>query len=366
MNRLGFEPMELRAVADIPAGDEWLYEPKWDGFRALAHRDGADAALISKHGQPLARYFPEVAAALARLTTDGFSLDGELVVPLAGALSFDALQQRIHPAASRVALLAQTTPAHYLIFDLLRDDGVDLRALPLGERRARLERFAAHFGTVGSAHVSPAAFGGGQGGALGDVLRLSPATTSRAVVDDWFARVGGALDGVVAKRLDLPYLGGLRDGGVKIKHVRTADCVIGGFRYASGASDRVGSLLLGLYDEGGLLDYIGFCSAFATPERLALIERLAPYRDGVGAGFSGSAPDEGPSRWNRGRERDRSFVALRPALVLEVAFDAVTGGRIRHGTKPLRWRTDKPAARCTIDQLRLAGSALGLLDLQRR
>jgi ATP-dependent DNA ligase len=337
------EPMELRSVAAIPDGPQWLYEPKWDGFRCIAHRDGETVELVSKNGQPLARYFPEIVAALQRLEADGFSLDGELVVPVAGALSFDALQQRIHPAASRVAMLARTTPARFAVFDLLRCDGSLEVGSPLRERRAHLERFARAFAGIAE-------------------LRLSPAAVERRVVDNWFARVGGALDGVVAKNLDLAYAGGRRDGGVKIKRQRTADCVIGGFRLAAGEQDRVGSLLLGLYDGRGLLDYIGFCSAFPTAERRALLERLEPLRD-ASAGFTGGAPGDAPSRWSRDPERDRSYVALRPELVLEVGFDQVTSGRIRHGTRPLRWRTDKAPRSCTADQLKIAGTALDLLDL---
>jgi ATP-dependent DNA ligase len=336
-----FAPMEMRSVETIPTGPQWQYEPKWDGFRALAHRDGDRVAIVSKNGQPLSRYFPEIVAALAALPADHFSLDGELVVPFAGALSFDALQQRIHPAASRVAMLARTTPAFYLVFDLVRENGIDGVGLALRERRARLDRFARTFPP-----------GGG--------LRLSPVTTDRAVVDAWFARVGGALDGVVAKRTDRPYVSGKTDAAVKIKKLRTADCVIGGFRHAAGATDRVGSLLLGLYDDAGLLDYIGFCSAFAAAERRSLVERLRPFAEG--SGFTGGAPVDAPSRWHRDPDRDRSYVALRPELVLEVAFDQVTGGRIRHGTKPLRWRTDKSPRQCTVEQLRIVGSVLGLLE----
>jgi ATP-dependent DNA ligase len=212
----------------------------------LAQRAGDSVELMSKNGQPLARYFPEIVSALAHLPDGDFVLDGELVVPLAGALSFDALQQRIHPAASRVALLARTTPARYLIFDLLGRNGESIAGLPLRERRRELERFAAAFGA-------------------GPELRLSPAAADRRTVDAWFARVGGALDGVVAKRLDL-----------------------GGFRYAANDRARVGSLLLGLYDSAGRLDYIGFCSAFPAAERQALLERLERYEGG--SGFTGGAP----------------------------------------------------------------------------
>ncbi len=333
--------MEMRTVAEIPDGPLWQYEPKWDGFRCLAHRDGERVALTSKNGQPLARYFPEIVRAVAAIPVDGFSLDGELVVPIDDVLSFDALQQRIHPAESRVTMLARTTPAYYLVFDLLRDGDRDWYERALSERRNALEGFAKHFPRDGR-------------------LRLSPATTERSVVDTWFARVGGGLDGVVAKRLDLPYESGKREGGVKIKHTRTADCVVGGFRYAAGSRDRVGSLLLGLYDEAGLLDSVGFCSAFSNEERVALLERLAPLAGG--SGFTGNAPGNSPSRWSRDPERDRSYVALAPKLVLEVAFDQVTGRRIRHGARPVRWRTDKSPAQCTIDQLEIPARALQLLD----
>ncbi len=336
----GYPPMEMRAVAEVPQGPFWQYEPKWDGFRCLAFRAGREVTLQSKAGQPLGRYFPEIVAALGRLRGGDFVLDGELVVPLAGALSFDALQQRIHPAASRVSMLAKRTPAWYLAFDLLSEDGTDVVDLPLAERRARLETFAAAFD--------------------GETVRLSPATPERSVVDDWFARVGGALDGVVAKRIDLAYASGTRDAAVKVKRERTADCVVGGFRYAKGSTSRVGSLLLGLYDDAGLLDHIGFCSAFSTAERAALLERLRPH---IGdPGFTGSAPDAAPSRWSRGEDRDRSYVKLWPALVLEVAFDQVTSGRIRHGTRPVRWRSDNPARCCTLDQLATPDRAIALLE----
>jgi len=336
----GYPPMEMRSVADVPVGPEWQYEPKWDGFRCLAFRDGRDVVLQSKAGQPLARYFPEIVEALASLPAKRFVLDGELVVPYAGALSFDALQQRIHPAASRVAMLARTTPAWYLLFDLLDEDGTDLVALPLVERRARLEAFARAFD--------------------GRTLRLSPATRDRAVVDDWFARVGGALDGVIAKRADAAYASGTRDAAVKVKRVRTADCVVGGYRFAKDSTEAIGSLLLGLYDDDGLLDYIGFCSAFPAEEKRALIERLRPHLGEPG--FTGGAPGGAPSRWTRDPERDRSYVKMKHDLVLEVAFDQVTGGRIRHGTRPVRWRIDKAPRQCTLDQLATPDRAIALLD----
>jgi ATP-dependent DNA ligase len=336
----GYPPMEMRAVADVPDGPQWQYEPKWDGFRCLGFRDGRDVTLQSKAGQPLHRYFPEIVDALGRLDSKRFVLDGELVVPVAGALSFDALQQRIHPAASRVTMLSKQTPAWYLLFDLLDEDGNDLVDLPLSERRARLEDFAQQLD--------------------GETLRLSPATRDRSVVDDWFARVGGALDGVIAKRADAAYASGTRDAAVKVKRARTADCVVGGFRYAKGSTSQVGSLLLGLYDDAGLLDHIGFCSAFSAEEKRNLIERLKPH---IGEpGFTGSAPDATPSRWSRDPERDRSYVKLKHDLVLEVGFDQVTSGRIRHGTRPLRWRVDKAPRQCTMEQLATPDRALALLE----
>ena len=323
--------MEMRSVDRIPTEPGWQYEPKWDGFRCLAHRDGGDVALTSKSGQPLARYFPEIVGALLDVRADRFSLDGELVVPHGDAYRFDVLQQRIHPAASRVALLARETPARYLVFDLLRDAGIDRVDEPLERRRPALERFLA----ANAAGI--------------DLLVLSPATTSSEQAQRWLDDAAGTLDGVVAKRLGIPYASGRRDGAVKIKRKRTADCVVGGFRYAKGTTSQIGSLLLGLYDDDGLLDYVGFCSAFSTEEKRALLERLRPHAGPPG--FTGNAPGDAPSRWSK-PDADTSYVALRNDLVLEVEFDQVTSGRIRHGTRPLRWRTDKAPEDCTRDQLR--------------
>ncbi len=322
--------MEMRSVDRIPQEQGWQYEPKWDGFRCLAHRDGEDVALTSKAGQPLARYFPEIVAALRALRADHFSLDGELVVPVGDAYHFGVLQQRIHPAASRVAMLAHQTPARYLVFDLLRENAAALTDEPLERRRPALERF-----------LAANAQGIGQ-------LVLSPATIDAQQAQRWLDDSGGTLDGVVAKRLGIPYASGRRDGAVKIKRKRTADCVVGGFRYAKGSTAQVGSLLLGLYDDAGLLDYVGFCSAFSTDEKRALLERLRPHEGPPG--FTGNAPGDAPSRWTRDRS-DTAYVALRNELVIEVEFDQVTGGRIRHGTRPLRWRTDKLPQACTRDQL---------------
>lgn len=328
-------PMEARQVDAIPDGPGWQYEPKWDGFRCLLRHDGAALDLRSKSGQPLARYFPDVVEALAALAGP-FVLDGELVVPVDGELSFEELQLRLHPAASRVRILAERHPATLMAFDLLEDlDGRDLTDQPLSERRRCLEAFA-------GASVSPR-------------LRLSPATPDRDVARQWFDRTGGGLDGIVAKRLDLPYRAGERDGMVKYKHLRTADCVVGGFRHGTDGKG-VGSLLLGLYGDDGLLHHVGFTSAIKDRDRARIAELLNTVAGGEG--FTGCAPG-GPSRWSRGRSAE--WVPLQPKLVVEVCYDHVTGGRFRHGVGLLRWRPDKAPEQCRIDQLaRETASALAL------
>jgi len=319
--------MEATSVAAIPTGGEWQYEPKWDGFRCLAFRDGATIELHSKAGQPLARYFPDLVDALAALGPKQFVLDGEIVIPAGGGLSFDALLQRIHPAASRVKKLAAETPAWLAVFDLLGAAGRSFVEQPLHERRAALEKFAAaHF---------PA----------GGAVRLSPATTDLKVAKKWYGSVGGALDGIIAKRVDAPYGAGTRDAMVKVKPVRTADCVIGGFRYAEKAR-VVGSLLLGLYDDDGKLHHVGFCSGIKAQERAALTKKLESFVGGPG--FTGRAPG-GPSRWST--KRSTEWQPLQPKLVVEVSFDHVSGGRFRHGTSLLRWRPDKAPRQCTMAQL---------------
>lgn len=319
--------MEAQTAKALPDGDGYLFEPKWDGFRALCFRDGPEVAIQSKSGQPLARYFPEVAAALVSLPARRFVLDGEIVVPVRDRLDFDQLLQRIHPAASRVAALSKAYPATYIVFDLLVDEQrKPVYALALEERRPMLESFAR---TNFAAHPR---------------FKLSPATTDRRVVAKWYASVGGALDGVIAKRTDIPYSSGDRRGMLKIKRLRTADCVIGGYRIAeSGAA--VGSVLLGLYDAGAL-DYVGFTSGFSAPEKASLFKRLRAMKTDVS--FTGRSPG-GPSRWNRGK--DTAWVPVEPAIVLEVEFDHVSGGRFRHGTRPLRFRPDKAPAQCTMEQL---------------
>lgn len=321
-------PMEALSVDEIPVGHEWQYEPKWDGFRCLAFRDGIDIHLQSKSLQPLGRYFPELVAAFERLPAKRFVLDGEIAVPEGQGFSFDALLQRIHPAASRVRKLSLETPAIYVAFDLLADiRGHSLLATPFGDRRQNLESFAdSQF-----SHT--------------DILFLSPSTSQFAQARKWLARTGATLDGVIAKRVDLEYRSGERDGMQKVKNFRTADCVVGGFRY-QGKSQFVGSLLLGLYDDSGLLHHVGFSSSIASDERPALTRKLEALI--LPPGFTGDAPGL-PGRWNRGKEN--TWQPLKPKLVVEVCYDHVTGGRFRHGTKLLRWRPDKAPAQCTMDQL---------------
>lgn len=335
-----FEPMESQSAETIPVGSQWQYEPKWDGFRALAFRDGDEIQLQSKAGQPLARYFPEIVAALAALKPARFVLDGELMIQLGDELDFDAMLQRIHPAASRVKMLAETTPATYVVFDLLVDEhGNDLTGETLRERREKLERFAER-------HLS------------GEDIALSPATTDRSVVDKWYAQVGNALDGVIAKRLDARYASGERNAMQKIKHLRTADCVIGGFRLNK-TKNGIGSLLLGLYDENGKLNHVGFTSGFKAGERGKMLEALKPLVKEPG--FTGTKPG-GLSRW---KDTEEPWFPLETKLVAEVQFDHVTGERFRHGTKILRWRTDKKPKQCTMDQMRPVEAATPLQLLHK-
>lgn len=337
---LAFAPMEAKSVEEIPQGDMWLYEPKWDGFRCLAFRDGDDVHLQSKAGQPLARYFPEMVEALLALKAKRFVLDCEIVVPDGdGGLSFDQLLQRVHPAASRIKKLSAETPAMMVVFDLLADtDGDALVELLLELRRDRLEAFAEKY------------FAGAQR------IRLSPATRDLAVATEWFGAAGAATDGIMAKRLDEPYHSGKREGMVKIKPSRTAECVVGGFRY-SAKEQVVGSLLLGLYDEAGLLNHIGFCRAFKAQVRREMTPMLEKLIEPPG--FTGNAPG-GPSRWST--ERSTQWQPLRPELVVEVEWDHFTNGRFRHGTKFLRWRPDKPPKKCTVEQVEFVGArAAGLL-----
>ena len=322
---LDLPPMEASNRDMIPTGEGWQYEPKWDGFRCLAFRDGGDVQLQSKSGQPLRRYFPDIVAALARAAAKRFVVDGEIVIEVNGVPDFEALQMRLHPAESRVRKLAAEHPARYMLFDLLAEGTKDFTRQPLRERRAMLTALMPKLG-------DPA-------------IALSPATLDVAVARRWLDRLERGRDGVLAKRVDAPYRSGKRDAMVKIKRARTADCVIGGFRYLR-AKKQVGSLLLGLYDAQGRLDHVGFTSTIPNDGRSALTQRLEAMVEPPG--FTGSAPG-GPSRWNRGREHP--WFPLRPELVVEVAFDHVSGGRFRHGTTLLRWRPDKAPRQCTCDQI---------------
>ena len=331
--------METRSVDDIPTGDEWQYEPKWDGFRCLVFRDGDQIYLQSKNGQPLARYFPDVVTNVAKLPQRSFVLDGELVIPVDGALSFDELQLRLHPAASRVQKLAAAHPAVYIVFDLLGEDSKSYLNVNLDERRKLLAKFArSNLRSVKN-------------------IRLSPATTDYNIANNWFRKSGRDLDGIVAKRLDAAYASGERTAAVKIKQIRTADCVVGGFRYATGAR-VIGSLLLGLYGADRLLHHVGFISGFKASERGALTRKFERLKKPPG--FTGNAPG-GPSRWST--ERTGEWEPLAPKIVVEVAYDHFTGGRFRHGTKFLRWRPDKDPRQCTMDQVeRREGKAIALLQ----
>jgi ATP-dependent DNA ligase len=336
-------PMEAQVVDEIPRGDVWQYEPKWDGFRCLAFRDGEQVELQSKTGQPMARYFPELVEALRGLEPEQFVIDGEIVIPEGPSVSFDDLLMRIHPAASRIRRLSKETPALLIVFDILVDDtGLLLTGHPLRERRKLLERFARRYFNRGP-----------------DRIKLSPAATDYATAKKWFATVGSALDGIVAKRADFTYRSGERTGMQKVKRHETVDCVIGGFRYA--ANRRVvGSLLLGLYDKDGLLHHVGFTSGIKTADRAAITAKLELLIKPPG--FTGHAPG-GPSRWST--ERSSEWIPLDPKLVVEVSYDHFTGGRFRHGTRLLRWRPDKSPLQCTMDQLRRRPRARSLELLER-
>jgi len=324
--------MEATTVEEVPVGPQWQYEPKWDGFRCLAFRRGKKTELQSKSGKPLTRYFPEVVADLARLKADHFVLDGEIVISTGKRLSFNDLLQRIHPAASRVKKLAEQTPATYIVFDLLEDAAGPLTDLPLEQRRRKLEAFARREFRRAERIV------------------LSPATSDIKTARRWFASAGKALDGIIAKRADVEYRSDDRTGMQKIKRQQTADCVVGGFRYAT-KGRLVGSLLLGLYDDSGLLHHVGFTSNIPQSEKAALRRKLEKLV--APPGFTGNAPG-GPSRWST--KRSTEWQPLRPKLVLEVQYDHFTGGRFRHGTRLLRWRPDKAPGQCTLEQVENRGA----------
>jgi ATP-dependent DNA ligase len=339
------EPMLAKAVAILPSDEGWLFEPKWDGFRAIVFRDGDEVFTQSRDLKPLDRYFPELGTPLRASLPERAVVDGEVVIATGGELDFEALLLRIHPAESRVRMLAEQTPSSFVAWDLLAIGDEDLRKTPQGERRARLEEVLRN--------AEPP-------------VHLTPATTDRATGADWFERFEGAgLDGVVAKRLDAPYQPGKR-AMLKIKHARTADCVVAGFRWhKNGPGTHVGSLLLGLFDDGGRLHHVGITSSFTWDRRAALVKELEPLRkDAVDghpwgewaewAGF-GSADASGQrlpgatSRWNRGK--DLSWEPLRAERVVEVAYDHLQGDRFRHATTFKRWRPDKPPEACRYDQL---------------
>jgi len=323
-----YPPMEAKSVVQLPSGADWQYEPKWDGFRCLAFRDGDRIDLQSKSGQPLGRYFPELVDALQELKPKQFVLDGEIVVPVKGKLSFDDLLMRIHPAASRVKKLAQETPSKLIVFDLLvAERGRSIADTPLAERRKKLDAFAKTYLAKNKS------------------IELSPQTKDLKIAKSWLAGAGGDVDGVIAKRLDLPYQSGNRNGMVKVKRLRTADCVVGGFRYAS-EGRLIGSLLLGLYDDEGLLHHVGFTSSFKATEKAALTKKVEALIKPPG--FTGRAPG-GPSRWST--DRSAEWKPLAPKLVIEVQYDHFTGGRFRHGTKFLRWRPDKKPEQCKMEQV---------------
>lgn len=320
-------PMEAKLVVELPTGEGWQFEPKWDGFRCIAYRDGDDVRLQSKSGKPLARYFPEVLTFLRALKTPRFILDGELVIASDGVLSFEVLQARLHPATSRVLKLSRETPALFLAFDCLGDEDRMLADQPLVRRRSALEALVAR-------EAAPS-------------LLLSPCSQELTQATQWLAASGGALDGVIAKRLDEPYRPGER-AMLKVKRIRTADCIVAGFRHATG-STKIGSLLLGLYNDEGFIDHVGFTSAIKGEAQAELAAKLAPCLGG--SGFTGKAPG-GPSRW--ATERSTEWTPLAPELVVEVTYDQVTADRFRHGTAILRWRPDKAPDQCTMDQLRHA------------
>ena len=344
------EPMLAKAVDALPSEGDFLYEPKWDGFRALVFRSSAhDVAIQSRDGRPLDRYFPELHAALAERLPPSCIVDGEIVIATPHGLDFDALQQRLHPAASRVARLARETPASFVAFDVLAIEGRSLMECTQAERRAALERLLA---------------------ATRPPLHLTPATRSRDEAAHWLQRFEGAgLDGVVAKPLGEPYRPGKR-AMLKIKHARTADCVVAGFRWhkstGQGGPEAVGSLLLGLYDDAGRLHHVGITSSFSMPQRRRLVEELAPWRlgawgrhpwaDAADAVDAAEATEQrrpgGNSRWSAGK--DLSWVPLMPERVCEVRYDHLQGDRFRHATTFVRWRPDKPAAACRYDQLEVA------------
>ena len=313
--RSPIKPQLARSAKDLPAGEGWCYEPKWDGFRTIVFRDGADVELQSRGGKPMNRYFPDVVEQLSAMPVDRAVLDGEMIVVVDGVQEFDLLSQRIHPAASRVERLAEETPAGYVAFDLLALGDESLLDLPYGERRERLAELD-----------------------LGPV-ELTPVTADSTAAQQWLS---GVSEGVIAKQAAACYLPGERKGMVKIKRVRTADCVVAAFRFGK-EPNTVGSLILGMYDDDGELQVVGHTSGFTAKQKRELLGLLEPYRT-----YERGSGD--PSRWKS--DEELVWEGLRPELVCEIAFDHITGRRIRHGAKFLRWREDKAPEECLVDQLR--------------
>lgn len=325
---MDYRPMEAKSVPTLPEGSAWLYEPKWDGFRCIAFRNNGSIELRSKSGQSLGRYFPEIVESLSRIKAKRFVLDGELVIQAGRAVSFDDLLQRIHPAKSRVERLSKETPASYVLFDLLLSDtGENLTGKSLPARREKLLQFQQRYLRE-----------------FKDIV-VTPSTESALEAKRWLISSDNHLDGVIAKRTDMPYQSGNRLGMVKVKHKRTADCVIGGFRYGAN-SKEVGSLLLGLYDESGELHHVGFTSTIGWEEREKLTRLLEKLK--TENSFTINVPGA-PSRWST--ERSADWVPLKPQIVLEVQFDQVSNGRFRHATKLIRWRPDKLPVQCTLEQI---------------
>lgn len=320
-------PMEAKSAKVLPSNaGEWQYEPKWDGFRCLCFKSGSAVDVRAKSGKPLGRYFPELIDLLVSLPAARFVVDGEIVIEISGRYSFDALQMRLHPAESRVRKLAAQTPARLILFDILADTvGADLREKPLSHRRAALEEFVKPLKTTD--------------------IELSPFTLDVREAEQWLAsRDIDKTDGIIAKRRNGRYASGEREM-IKVKPLRSADCVVGGFRYLANRKE-VGSLLLGLYNANGALDHVGFTSTIRNDDRAALTKQLEELRQPPG--FTGKAPG-GPSRWSS--ERSGAWEPVRPELVVEVQFDQVTAGRFRHGAKLLRWRPDKAPRQCIFDQI---------------
>jgi len=335
------EPMLAKLADELPPGGSYLYEPKWDGFRAIVFRGADDVYIQSRDSRPLDRYFPELHDELLKSLPQHCVVDGEIVIATGKGLDFDALQLRLHPAQSRVAKLAKETPSSFVAFDLLAGDGRNLMSLPQAERRKALEKLLAR--------TKPPVF-------------LTPVTREREVALDWLTRFEGAgLDGVIAKPAAGPYLPGKR-AMIKVKHARTADCVVAGFRWHKSGKDAVGSLLLGLYDDQGMLQHVGVTSAFSMATRKALVKELAPlrrdaiedhpWREWAGAAAQSSRMPGAQSRWSAGK--DLSWEPLRIERVCEVKYDHMQGERFRHGALFVRWRPDKPPQDCRYDQLEVS------------